>query len=136
MSQANIDLAKEGYAAFLRGDIPRLLELMTDDIEWVLHTPAEASPTGGIYRGKPALADWFRKLAEHYEFDTFSPDEFIASGDKVVVLGHEAVRVKATGRRGEFDWVHIFTYRQGKLARFDGFLDSYTEAQLWKPTSM
>ncbi len=136
MSQANIDLAKQGYAAFLRGDIPGLLELMTDDIEWVIHSPAEASPTGGTYRGKAGVADWFRKLGEHYEFETFSPDEFVASGDKVVVLGHEARRLKATGRRGEFDWVHILTYRQGKLARFDMFSDSYTEAQLWKPTSM
>lgn len=132
MSQTNIDLAKQGYAAFLRGDIPGLLELMTDDINWVLHSPAEATPEGGDYRGKAAVAEWFRKLGETYEFETFSPDEFIASGDKVVVLGHEAQRVRSTGRRGEFDWVHIFTYRQGKLARFDAFFDSYSGAQLWK----
>jgi ketosteroid isomerase-like protein len=43
------------------------------------------------------------------------------------------VRAKATGRRGEFEWVHVFTYRQGKLARFDAFSDSYSYAQLWKP---
>jgi ketosteroid isomerase-like protein len=133
MSQSNIELAKQGYAAFMRGDIPGLLELMTDDIQWVLHSPAEAEPAGGEHKGKAAVAEWFRKLGENYEFEVFSPDEFIASGDKVVVLGHETIRAKTTGRRGEFDWVHIFTYRQGKLARFDAFFDSYSNAQLWRP---
>ncbi len=133
---SNVDLAKQGYGLFLRGDIPGLLELLTDDIEWVIHSPVEVAPEGGTYRGKVAVADWFRKLAENYEFETFSPDEFIASGDKVVVLGRQTQRVKSTGRRGELDWVHVLTYRQGKLARFDAFLDSYSAAQLWKPVAM
>ena len=133
MSQSNIELASQGYAAFMRGDVPGVLELLTDDIQWVVHSPVEAGPEGGQHKGKAAVAEWFRKLGENYEFEVFSPDEFIASGDKVVVLGHEAVRAKATGRRGEFDWVHVFTYRQGKLARFDAFSDSYSYAQLWKP---
>jgi len=133
MAQSNIELAKQGYAAFMRGDIPGLLELMTDYIQWVVHSPVEAGPEGGQHKGKAAVADWFRTLGENYEVEGFSPDEFIASGDKVVVLGHEAARAKTTGRRGEFDWVHIFTYRQGKLARFDAFFDSYSNAQLWRP---
>lgn len=81
MSQTNIELAKQGYAAFMRGDIPGLLELMTDDISWVVHSPAEAGPEGGHYRGKAAVAEWFRKLGENYDFEVFSPEEFIASDD-------------------------------------------------------
>ncbi|NJO35889.1 MAG: hypothetical protein HC869_25215, partial [Rhodospirillales bacterium] len=34
MSQQNIELAKAGYAAFGRGDIPGLLSLLDAGIEW------------------------------------------------------------------------------------------------------
>jgi ketosteroid isomerase-like protein len=37
MSQANADLVRDLYAAFGRGDVPALLTMLDDQIEW--HTP-------------------------------------------------------------------------------------------------
>lgn len=132
MSEANVRLVKEGYAAFSRGDIPGLLDRLAEDVEWVLHAPRGAEPAGGSCRGKAAVADWFGVLGKNYEFQSFSPGEFFASGDKVVVLGHEAYTARPTGRRHEQDWAHVFTVRGGRIARFEAFYDSYSAAQLWR----
>jgi ketosteroid isomerase-like protein len=35
----NVDVVQQGYEAFGRGDIPALLESLTDDVEWILQAP-------------------------------------------------------------------------------------------------
>lgn len=132
MSEKNIALVKEGYAAFARGDIPALLELLADDVEFVLHYPQ--NPTlGGRYRGRASVADWLQRLDQEVEVTLFSPDQFIASGDQVVVLGRQAGRVRSTGRHGQLEWVNLFTVHNGRVTRFEEFLDSYALARLWEP---
>lgn len=53
----------------------------------------------------------------------FSPKEFIAQGNKVVVLGHGAWTARETGRDFESDWVHVFTIDGGQITAFREFLD-------------
>jgi ketosteroid isomerase-like protein len=48
----------------------------------------------------------------------------VAQGDKVVALGDYAWRVKSTGREYESDFVHVFSVRDGKVARFQEFMDT------------
>jgi uncharacterized protein len=83
--QANIQTAQNGYAAFGRGDIPAILELLSDDIEWVDPGPSEV-PTAGTHQGKEAVLAWFVTLGENLDFQVFEPREFIAQGDKVVSI--------------------------------------------------
>jgi ketosteroid isomerase-like protein len=55
--------------------------------------------------------------------------EFIAQGNKVVVLGHGAWTVNDTGRDFDSDWVHVFTIEDGHIAAFREFLDSHLAAE-------
>ena len=38
--RTNADVVQQNYAAVGRGDIPALLELLTDDVEWTLQGPS------------------------------------------------------------------------------------------------
>jgi ketosteroid isomerase-like protein len=59
MSQENIGIVQNGYAAFGRGDIPGLLSLLDDNVEW--KTPGAADlPTAGTRRGRAEVGDFFR----------------------------------------------------------------------------
>jgi uncharacterized protein len=60
--QENVQIVKEAYAAFGRGDMQGLLALLAEDIEWI--SPGGASPPAGTYRGLTAVAGFFRKLSE------------------------------------------------------------------------
>ena len=47
------EIAKQGYAAFGKRDIPALLELLADDVEWrFLGSPETGTPYGGTCKGK------------------------------------------------------------------------------------
>jgi uncharacterized protein len=111
----NADVVQQGYAAFGSGDIPGLLDLLTDDVEWSLQGPS-VIPWAGTRHGREGVAEFFSLLGETLEFEQFEPREFVAQGDTVVVLGYERSVVKPTGRAFEQEWAHVYTLRDGKIA--------------------
>jgi ketosteroid isomerase-like protein len=116
--QQNLDLVRKGYEAFGRGDIPGLLALLDEQISWVTPGPADL-PTAGTRRGHQAVQEFFQTLQNMGDILRFEPKEFLAQGDRVVVLGDDDTRVKATGNTVTFRWVHVFTVRNGKVAAFE-----------------
>ncbi|HEY1333287.1 MAG TPA: nuclear transport factor 2 family protein [Myxococcaceae bacterium] len=127
-AEENTRLAQSAYEAFGRGDMPALAELMADDIEWVDPGDPSESPLAGTYRGKDEVLGWFGKLAEDVDFSTFDPTDFIAQGDKVVSLVRVEATVRSTGRPLVNDEAHVWTFREGKLARFQIYLDTAASA--------
>src|SRR5437868_5301873 len=112
MSEQNINIVKEAYAAFNRADINGVLDLLTDDVDW--HTPdVEGAPFYGKKRGKSGATEFFQGIGSSETPSAFEQHEFIASGDKVVVLGRWAATVNATGRSWDSELVHVFTIRDG-----------------------
>jgi ketosteroid isomerase-like protein len=120
----NVQIIRDVYAAFGRGDINAVLEQMHDDVVWKPVTGAGPHvPTAGERHGKPSVAEFFRILSQSLTFDLFEPKEFVASGDRVVALGRYAATVKS-GRRFASDWAMVFTLRNGQIATFQEFTDS------------
>ncbi len=123
-AEENVKTVQEGYAAFGRGDVPAILELLTDDIEWIEPGPPDVIPVAGTYRGKDEVARFFATLGEHLDIHKFEPHEFIAQGDHVVVLISSEATVKRTGRKITDHLAHLWTFEGGKLAHFETFQDT------------
>ena len=126
MSEAeNTKVVQDAYAAFGRGDIATLLGYLTDDIDWrpVIGT-AKHVPFSGARKGKPAVAEFFKQVAESEDFQQFEPREFVAQGDRVVALGHYRAVTRPAGRIMDADFAMVFTFRDGKVALFQEFTDS------------
>lgn len=115
------------YAAFGRGDLSALLELLTDDVDWRF-VADRASGYAGSVRGKAAVAQWFARVAEADDIQAFEPREFLAGADHVTVLGWERTVARRSGRAFDSDWVHVFRLRDGRVCRFLGLLDSEASA--------
>jgi hypothetical protein len=91
--QENKQIAQQAYENFKTGNIPALLDLVSDDIEWQL-PEIENMPFAGKRRGREQVRQFFASVNEEQETLRFEPQEFIAHSDKVVVLGHYAWRVR------------------------------------------
>ena len=61
------------------------------------------------------------------------PKEFIAEGDKVVVVGNATWLTKPTGRSFDSPWVHVMTIRDGKIARFEAYNDTAPAERAFRP---
>ena len=62
----------------------------------------------------------------------FQPREFVADGDRVLVIGWERAKVKATNRTFELDWVMAFTVRNGKVVSFREYTDTKAMADAYE----
>ena len=121
----NVQVVKDAYAAFLRGDITGVLALVADNVDWHAIKGAEgAAPHAGARKGRAAVADFFTELGASTEFTTFEPREFIAQDDQVAVIGDYSATVKGTGRPVRCDWVMVFTVKDGRIVRFREWTDS------------
>ena len=123
--QQNTEIVRQGYAAFGRGDIPALLDLVDDDVEWEsVIGAAPHVPMAGKRYGKQAVAEFFRILSQTVEFSRFEPREFIAQGDQVVILGSYEGRSKATGRTFAEEWAMVQSIKNGKIVRFREYVNA------------
>ena len=123
VARRNVDAIQRCYAAVGRGDLPAVLDLLADDVEWTLQGPP-AIPFAGTRRGSAGVAEFFSLVGGALEFHQFEPREFVAQGDTVVAIGYEHSLVKPTGRTFQQEWVHVYTVRDGKIATFRGFEDT------------
>jgi len=112
------------YAAFSRGDIQTLLTYFADDIVWTpVYGAGSHVPTSGERRGKAAVAEFFKLVGENVNFSRLEPKEFVATGDKVVALGHYTATTPIE-KGFDSDFAMVFTVRDGKVTHFQEFCDS------------
>jgi ketosteroid isomerase-like protein len=119
----NTELVHRAYQHFKNADIQSVLGLLSEDVEWTLFE-IEGVPFSGTRRGSERVGEFFSQVFDTEEVLHFEPRELVAEGDKVVAFGHYAWRVKSTGREYESDFVHVFSVREGKVARFQEFMDT------------
>jgi len=121
--QRPVDAVRGTYAAFARGDLDAVLDLLHDDIEW---HQAQGLPHGGVYRGVEAVR---RSVFDPLESEWWSefaalPDDVVDGGDEVVVLGRYVGVAQATRRKLDVPFAHVWSLRDGKAWRFRQFLDT------------
>jgi ketosteroid isomerase-like protein len=121
--QANTQLVQQAYQCFRAGDIQSVLNLLAEDVLWEMPEIANV-PFSGSWRGRQQAAIFFQKLTESQDVIEFEPEQFLAQADKVVVLGHFTMRVKATGREFRSDWVHVWAVADGKFRHVREYVDS------------
>jgi len=120
----NTKIVQNAYAAFGRGDTETLLATFADDIVLIgVYGTGPHVPTSGERRGKTAVAEFFKQVAANVTFSRFEPKEFIATGDKVVALGHYTATTPLK-KSFDSDFAMVFTLRNGKVAHFQEFCNS------------
>jgi ketosteroid isomerase-like protein len=124
MGQREVDLVRAVYASHEVRDTPGLLELLSDDVEWV---QAEGHPYAGDrpWRGHDEVTAHVVVPINH-DWDGFitAVDEIIDAGDRVVVTGHYTGTFIGTGRAINAAVCVIYTLRDEKIVRFQQFCDT------------
>jgi uncharacterized protein len=126
-TQENVQIVKNFLAALGRRDKQGLLALSAEDIEWII--PGEGWPLAGIHRGHAGLENLLQKANETVETSFPEPPEFVAQGDRVLVVGFATGRIKATNKTFEDDWAFAVTVRNGKLTNIREYIDTQALAR-------
>lgn len=130
----NTEIVQKAYDCFGKADIPGLMSHLSDDITWTVPEIENAS-FAGSRTGIDTIGEFFTQLNEAEDMTRFEPLEFIAEGDKVVVLGESKATVRATGKTYKTDWVHVFHLRDGKISEFKEFFDNAAATRAFQMTA-
>ena len=125
-TEKNVRTVKDFFAAIGRGDKEGLLALIAEDIEWII--PGEDWPLAGTHRGHAGLADLLQTASKSIETST-EPSEFVAQGDRVLVVGFAKGKIKATNKTFEDHFVFAITVRGGKLTNIREYIDTQALAR-------
>ena len=123
ITRNDVAVVRSVYEAFGRGDVPAIFG----------HFHAEAEvyqssrvPWGGRYAGHEELGVFLTKLTGviESEVDTglFIDDE----EGHVVQIGHTRGKVRKTGRPFDVPETHVWTVEDGKVLRFESYIDTAT----------
>ena len=120
-TQENKQATEDAYRAFSAGDAAGAMANMDDGITWTVR--GDNSLTG-TYHGKQEVGELWAKFASK-QFTT-SPHDFIADGDKVVVLTTAALDGES------WEDADILTFDGGgKLIEFDTLGDPGPGDRAW-----
>ena len=79
--------------------------------------------------GRDEVAQFFGQMAEVQDVVEYQPEEFIAQGDTVVVLGRFTMHVKATGKDSRSRWAHVWKVENGRASYVREYVDTLAVSQ-------
>ncbi|HZB46274.1 MAG TPA: nuclear transport factor 2 family protein [Pyrinomonadaceae bacterium] len=124
MSQENVNVVRALYDAFASGNIPFIIAALDPQVEWweaENFIYADRNP----YVGPSAVLEGvFARIAGEWEGFAVSPEGILDAGDTAVGHGHYSGTYKANGGRVRAQFAHFFTFRDGKVVKFQQYTDT------------
>jgi ketosteroid isomerase-like protein len=120
-----VEIISDIYGAFGRGDIPAVLGAMDSDIHWYEAEGNPYMPSGEPFVGPDSiLNNLFAKLGEDWDGFTVHPGTYHNAGDVVVAECRYTGKSKMTGKELDAQVCHIWTLKDGKVTRFQQYVDT------------
>ena len=120
----NIVVVRRLYEA--RGNPEIIRQVLAPDVRWEV---VPGFPHSDVYLGLNGVFDFFTRLFSDFEDWHTEPSEFFETGDRVIAIGTYSARAKATGKSFNARFAHVWTMRNGLIARLQQCADT---AQLAK----
>ncbi len=117
-------LVRLAYEAYDRGERNFVVDLLHDDVVWIMHSPPEVLPVPNRIAGKQALLSAFQRIDEVVEVLRNDVLLVIVENDWAAVICDRTLRQRATGRIMRYKVAAFHRYRDGRLIEYQGFADS------------
>jgi ketosteroid isomerase-like protein len=116
----NADVVASAYEAFGRGDIPALVDLLDDRVEW---SSPMTLPQGGQYKGKDGVVRFFESVGAAWATLSLTVESTGEITDDLVVAVVDLTGELRDGGPATYGSMHAFTVRGGKIVQFREYTD-------------
>ena len=122
---SNVQIAKDIYAAFGRGDIPTVMAMFHPDIRWREAEGHPYQPDGVEWVGPQAILDkLFMRIGAEWEGFTINVGTIHDAGEHVVMEGRNTGVYEPSGKSLDAQVCHVLRFRDGKLLSFQQYVDT------------
>jgi ketosteroid isomerase-like protein len=118
VSQENVSVLREMYAATARAGPLALADYLHPDVEW-----RQLDAEGVTERGRDAVIAARRRWWSEWRSYRVEPREFIDAGDCVLVVTEESGRGPQSDAAITGRFFNVFTLLEGKVVRFEEYRD-------------
>ena len=124
----NVDILRQAYALWgstKAGSVEHWMGLMADRVDWRSLAAGAAGmefTCDGI--AKDDVRSYLETLAREWEMQSYTVDDFIAQGDRVVMVGRCAWKHRGTGKHVDTPKADIVRLRDGKIVEFMEYYDT------------
>ncbi|HEY6975216.1 MAG TPA: nuclear transport factor 2 family protein [Chitinophagaceae bacterium] len=101
------------YDAFATGNIPFIIENVSEDFTWQDPSDPAVVPFGGIHKNRTGMMDFFRKLDGSTNTTVWEVDDYVSEGDMVVAEGKHGFESKKTGKSALLEWSMVWKFKNG-----------------------
>ena len=124
-TMTNLEIVKSNYEGKTSEENGENLAKHVDDaISW---TEAKGFPYAGTYIGLESITkNVFSRLGSEWIDYKFTPEDYVASEDKVVAYGTYTGTYKITGKSFTARVAHVWKLKDSKIISFEQFVDSQT----------
>ncbi|MCC9064880.1 nuclear transport factor 2 family protein [Flavobacterium piscisymbiosum] len=121
----NLEIVKSTYEGKTSEENGQnLAKYVAKDISW---TEAKGFPYAGTYIGLENIKkNVFNRLGSEWIDYKFTPEDYVASDDKVVAYGTYTGTYKITGKSINARVAHLWKLKDRKIISFEQFVDSQT----------
>ena len=115
MSQENVQIVRDYFAAANAQDFPRAMTFYAEDVE--MFSSGDLTWEGGTIKGLEAVGqwfgEWFRSFKRGYHFEV---EQVFDVGDTVLAVARHRGEGKASGVVVEATNAYVFRLEEGKIA--------------------
>jgi ketosteroid isomerase-like protein len=115
----NVDIVRKAYDAVNLGDLDMAVSRIAPDMEYVASGTVPGAT--GVFMGPEGVKEFIAGLYEEFDEPRADVSELLDAGDQVVVSATARGRGKLSGVETTWDTWQLWTVRDGKLVRGQGF---------------
>ena len=118
MSQKNVDVVRDQFAATNERDFTRAMSHYAEDVELVVDR--EAFLQGGTFSGRNSVGKWFGDWFTTFERDyRFEIEEAHDLGNAVVIAASHGGRGRVSGAEVHGQTGYLYRLHEGKIVRVE-----------------
>jgi ketosteroid isomerase-like protein len=129
---SNLQTVQSIYEAFGRGDVPAIIAVQADDVEWERDGRDHGVPWLKPGRGKAHVGSFFQALSA-IEISKFDVRNLLEGGNQICAVIDIEITVTATGGKISDEEVHLWTFgTDGKVTSFHHVVDTAQHIAAYK----
>ena|SRR5579885_818966 len=103
------------YDAFTTGNIPFILDSVSENFTWQDPNDPSIVPYGGLHKGRDGFMEFFQQLGGSTETTFWQVDDYISNENTVVAEGKHGFHCKKTGKDALTEWTMIWRFENDAL---------------------
>jgi ketosteroid isomerase-like protein len=113
------------HSAINERQLEQLEELIDEDVEWTIYGPVDMFPFLGARRGKSAVLDVIRQIADNFRVHRFDRETIMLGVDSAASMLRYSLTELDSNKPISLRVAHFAQFKAGRLSNIRILVDSY-----------